>query len=240
MRLTDLVKAYDGTGDVCVWISKFELVAKLKKIEEPAQVLPLFLDGPAYSVYCELDDAKKGDVKNIKAALKDAFGVNSFLAYEQLTRRVWQDEPVDVYLTDLRRLARLAGVETDTLLMRAFVVGLPSQVSRELRASARVSSLSLAELVERARSLMAELVGSSVVAVAAKGTSYQGLNRDKRIQERKCFSCGGPHLLRACPSKKKLVCWTCGQEGHISKHCTGRQGNAQGRVSAPEALPEMD
>ena len=120
VRLTDLMRSYDGTGDVCVWISKFELVAKLKKIDDLAQVLPLFLDGPAYAVYCELDEAKKSDVESVKAALNDAFGVNPFLAYEQLTRRVWRDEPVDVYLTDLRRLAKLAGVETDKLLMRAF------------------------------------------------------------------------------------------------------------------------
>ena len=45
---------------------------------------------------------------------------------------------VDVYLSDLRRLAKLAQVESDSLLRRAFVVGLPAVVSRDLKALAKV------------------------------------------------------------------------------------------------------
>ena len=51
--------------------------------------------------------------------------------------------PVDVYLSDLHRLAKLAGVESDCLLRRAFIVGLPAVVSRELRALAKVDNLSV-------------------------------------------------------------------------------------------------
>ena len=63
-----------------------------------------------------------------------------FQAYEQLTMRVLSDESADVHLTDLRKLARLAGISSDTLLIRAFIVGLPSVVSRELRTVPKIDS----------------------------------------------------------------------------------------------------
>ena len=238
MKLTDLIRPFDGTGDVGEWISKLELVAELRKIEDLGQVLPLFLDGPAYAVYSELGASQKKDVKAVKTALTDAFGMNAFLAYEQFIQRTWRDEAVDVYLTDLRRLARLAGILSEELLKRAFVVGLPSSVSRELRASAKVNSLSLPEIVERARALMAELVQKPVVAAAAGGVAPGYANKGKRVQERRCYGCGGPHLIKNCPAEKKFVCWTCGKEGHTAKNCG--QGNGQGRVSAPEALPNVE
>ena len=56
-------------------------------------------------------------------------------------KRVWRDEPVDVYMTELRKLARLAGNTSDKLLLRAFEVGLPSVVSHELRATTNIENL---------------------------------------------------------------------------------------------------
>ena len=75
------------------------------------------------------------------------------------------------YLADLCRLARLVNVVSEELLKKAFVVGLPSSVARALRASPKVSSLSLPEIVERARVLMAKLVQRPVVAAAARGVA---------------------------------------------------------------------
>ena len=128
--------------------------------------------------------------------------MNAFQAYEQLTKRVWNDESVDVYLTDLRKLARLAGISSDTLLIKAFIVGLPSVVSRELRALSKIDSLSLKEIVDRARSLMAELVEKPVVAMAAQPTVEP--EPKSKPQNRRCFRCGGPHVMRNCKSKLKL------------------------------------
>ena len=90
--------------------------------------LPLFLDGAAFSVYLHLDE--KDCYEKVKQALIKAFSTNPFTAYEQFVQRRWSNESVDVYLSDLRRLARLAGIEENILLRRAFVVGLPSYVSR--------------------------------------------------------------------------------------------------------------
>ena len=57
--------------------------------------------------------------------------------YEQLTKRVWNDESVDVNLRDLQKLANIL---SDTLLIRSFIVGLPLVVSRESRAVFKIDS----------------------------------------------------------------------------------------------------
>ena len=97
---------------------------------------------------------------------------------------MWRDEPVDVYLTDLRRLARLAGVTSDTLLLRAFVVGLPAAVTRELRALPGMERMPLSDVVKRARCLVGELAGSfpaaglkalPIVTVAVNEKEFQAL-----------------------------------------------------------------
>lgn len=236
VKVTDLVRMYNGDGDVVEWLNKFELVVTLRDIKEPATVVPLFLEGSAFSIYNELSDSHKKSYESIKKALIEAFSLNPFQAYEQLTKRVWCDESVDVYLADLRKLARLAGVSSDTLLIRAFIVGLPSVVSRELRAVSKIDSLSLKDIVDRARSLMAELVEKPVIAVAA-----QHVEPDKsKAPNRRCFRCGGPHLIKYCKSQsnRPIICWTCGQEGHITKNCTS--GNEFRRVCAPATLQEQE
>ena len=101
----------------------------------------MFLEGPAFAVYSEMDEDLKEDIEAIKQTLTDAFSLNAFQAYEQFTHRRWKEEPVDVYLSDLRRLAKLAGIESDSLLRRAFVVGLPASVSREIKAYANCRRL---------------------------------------------------------------------------------------------------
>ena len=108
VRISDVVKPFSGEGDVVQWLDKLEIVAELRGIADVSKLLPLFLEGLAFAVYREMDPDEKGDLTAIKRALTDAFSLNAFQAYEQLTRRTWKDEPVDVYLSDLRRLAKLA------------------------------------------------------------------------------------------------------------------------------------
>lgn len=240
IKISDLLRPFDGTGDVVQWLTKLELVAELREIRDVAKTLPLFLEGAAFAVYNELDSERKGSAASIKEALEKAFSTNPFQAYEQLCRRVWRDEPVDVYMTDLRRLARLAGITSDVMLLRAFVVGLPPTVSRELRALPDVDKLPLSSVVERARCLVAELVESPVVAVAQGGQRRAGCVplSDVPGGPKRCYRCGGPHLMKFCRSPPgPVVCWSCGQEGHIAKQC---EGNETGRAGAPAALLQKD
>lgn len=238
LKISDVLRPFDGEGDIIEWLNKVELIAKLRKLTELETVIPLFLENAAFQVYNELSDSDKADVNAIKSALIDAFALNSFQAYERFTKRVWCDEPVDVFVTDLRKLARLAGVLSDRLLLNAFIVGLPAVVSRELRAVTKIESLALSEVVSRARSLMAELV-ERPISLGAAGRDEPRVDRPRAGigQAIRCFRCGGPHLMRACPSKGRFTCWTCGQEGHISKNC---QGNTQGGSGAPAVPPVQD
>lgn len=90
---------------------------------------------------------------------------------------------------------------------------LPSVVSRELRATANTENLALSDVVERARALMSELMERPCAAVAAR--QFVGRNTGSRAEEqvrnfvnkdkqtgtqggRRCYECGGPHLVRSC------------------------------------------
>ena len=171
VRLAEVVKLFFGEGDVVQWIAKFKLVAELREVKNlDKKILPLFSEGKALTVHTQFDGSARADFEAIKKKLVDVFSLSAFHAYEQLTRRVWRDEPVGVYVSDLRRLAKLAGVETDDLIRRAFVVGLPSEVYRELRVYENIDVLPVSDIVSRARALLAKQVDEDFVAVSKRMT----------------------------------------------------------------------
>ena len=108
VKLSDLIKSYKDnniSGEFGTWISKLELVAKLQKIENLKTFVPLFLNGSAFALYEQLSEDVKGDYVKLKKELLTAFILNVYSAYSQLRERALQDnETVDVYLADLRRL----------------------------------------------------------------------------------------------------------------------------------------
>ena len=251
VKLTDIITRYiDSTtsGDFAEWIDKLELVARLQGITDLKTFLPLFLSGAAFAVYKQLPETETQDYAKLKAALLQAFGVNCYLAYEQLQRRVLQDgETVDVYLADLRKLVGLMGQgSAEPLLKCAFMAGLPSDVSVQLKSVAAVETLELSELVSRARMMLS--MRSSDVACAA---AYYNGGKMKRTG---CYTCGSAnHFARDCPKQRdgvptpkhppRRACYVCGDESHIARNCPKRSnvqsqtGNVRGEVSAPDASP---
>ena len=96
----------DSTQNVVEWLEKAELVCKLRGVAHLESVLPLRLTGGAFAVYQQLPDADKQDIGKITKALRTAFAVDSFTAYEQFVgRRLQHGETVDMFLAELRRLA---------------------------------------------------------------------------------------------------------------------------------------
>ena len=166
-----LIPEFGGgeSQDVDEWLDKVKLVCELRGISHPATVIPLRLAGGAFAVYQQLPLAEKKDFSNIKQALRTAFAADSFLAYEWfIVRKLQPGETVDVFLAELRKLAASLGVLPDKVLSCAFVAGLPDAVRQLLRASCRMDTLMIKQLLAQARAIMSE--ETDVVADQVKVT----------------------------------------------------------------------
>lgn len=149
-------------------------------------------------------------------------------------------------MSDLRRLGSLAGIISDDLLRVAFVSGLPSSVSAQLRAMPSIKKMALSELVEIARALLSEIIrdekaeqtdGHKFGAVASRQKWIPRRSETRFTEERgnrrevKCFECGGPHLRKWCKQRR---CFKCGELGHLANSCQLElPGNGTGKPWAP-------
>ena len=162
-----------------------------------------------FAVYEQLCKEEQEDADGIADALLAAFGVDAFQAYEEFqTRTRRPGEPVDVFLSELRRLAGLAGFcGNDDLLHSAFIVGLPQAVSTQLRATPGVRTMVLSEVVGLTRVLISEQMreeraSEESFAAAAKTREVgRGAGEERQAASLRCFGCGGPHLRRRCPQR---------------------------------------
>jgi hypothetical protein len=237
---------YNTTGEFSVWVEKLELVAQLQDIRDKLKFLPLFLSGPAFAVYQQLADDVKADYAKLKKELTTAFSTNAFASYEQLRNRVLADgESVDVYLADLRRLVNLMGqTNADPLLRCAFVAGLPADVALQLKSTVDAESMNLAELVSKARAMLASKGDSAgYVCAGVRQDSKTSVRPDSKAIQ--CYKCSGRgHMARDCPTDRVAArqnrvrkCYMCDATDHLVYKCPQRTGNGNGGVSAPDAHP---
>lgn len=106
---SDMMKPYNGKGDVVAWLKKAELVAKLMEIADLASFIPLYLEGDALASYLEMKESDQASAEKIKNRLKEAFTEGMFRAYGRLSCVRWTGEQVDAFANEIRRLAGLAG-----------------------------------------------------------------------------------------------------------------------------------
>lgn len=249
---SDMMRCYDGTGDVVAWLKKAKLVAKLMEIKDIASFMPLYLEGDALALYLEMSEGDQVDAGKIEGRLKEAFAQGRFEAYGKLKGLRWTGEQVDVYANEIRRLAGLAGWTGGGLELAvklAFTTGFPDRISTELKQVKDFETVSVSELITRARVLVSGGY-QEVAAVAARGpyvmTKRQAPPSDStggrggaRGFNGRCFRCGGPHMARECKEPKPpVVCYRCGKEGHIASRC--EQGNGRGGAVASEATPLVE
>ena len=228
-----LIPEYDGSPGqpVVEWLEKVELVCSLRGVEDVASVIPLRLTGGAFAVYLQLAAHDRADVGAIKRALLAAFAADSFVAFEQfMARKLSDGEMPDVFLADLRRLASLFGGLPEKALTCAFVAGMPEDVRQILRAGSRMEDLTLPQILERSRAVMADKgqIGAANVCFGASGAA-----REPRAEATglRCYACGGPnHFARDCRARQR--------PGNSSAARRQRaQGNGGGKGASARASP---
>lgn len=252
---SDMMRCYDGSGDVVAWMKKAKLVARLMEIKDLASFIPLYLEGDALALYLEMSEEDQLKVEKIEDRLKEAFAQGRFEAYRKLTDLRWVGEKVDVFANELRRLAGLSGWKGDGLELAvklAFVTGFPDRVSAELKQMKDFDEVSMSDLITRARVLVAGNTGASeeVAAVATKEQVTATTRHDPqrmnsgskggaRVFRGRCFRCNGPHMARECKEPRPPVtCYRCGKEGHVAYRC--EQGNDRWGAAAPAVTPSDD
>ena len=258
VKLTDVVKVFEGTGDFASWLKKFQLACKLRKVkdDEMATTLPMFLESQAFDVYDQLDEGTASDYDRLKAALLSAFCVNSFGAYEQLKgRRLQGDESPDVYLADLKKYLSLCeGGELPAGVLRcSFVAGLPLEVQSQVLSVQEVHKKSAEELLPLVKSMLSarkvlslpseQLMGAAAATSSGPGKSTpvgrmgasaksQPIREGARPPRRGsgCFNCGGEyHIARNCPTKSNSGnCFRCGGPNHVARDCLAPAPRWQG------------
>ncbi|QQP40881.1 Uncharacterized protein FKW44_015076, partial [Caligus rogercresseyi] len=99
-------------GEVEVWIKQAELAGTLLGIEDLSVVIPMFMDGKAFSVYDQLGEEEKRDHHRIFDSLRNAFSLGPFAAFEELTRKKWNPgESIEVFLAERKKFISLMGVK---------------------------------------------------------------------------------------------------------------------------------
>ena len=186
---TDIIKPFYGDGDVCVWIKKGELVAKLTGVPNEPLFIPLYLEGGALAVYMEVEASDQSDASKIKDKLIELFSDSVFVAYTKLTCTKWKGEAVDIYVNELRRLVGLAvleGTSCEHVVKLAFVSGFPDDISVELQQIPNIKTVHMTEVLTRARILVANLgMSTNVAALSLKDKEYYRKIRNQSEPNRK-------------------------------------------------------
>ena len=222
VKFADIVPMYRGVGDFSQWVDKLELVADLQQVAKLETFLLLFLADGAFVVYKSLSETIKKDYSQLKSKLLAAFDKDMFSAYAAfISRRLMPDESVDVYCSELSRLASLVASNVpDDFLKAAFINGLAENMKNTLKAANGMRSMSLPEIVERCRSLISENTSYGMISTG----TYK--KRQHFGGPLKCFSCGkAGRISKFCRGRNQIdnsniKCFKCGVVGHISKECS--------------------
>lgn len=222
---------YSGRADWEAFHAQFEILARAADWSEDDKALQLAmcLNDEALSCLLQLSPAEREDYGALVGALQRRFGQSNLpgvLRAELTNRQRQPGEPLRVLANDIETLARKAYAHMPTAVQNElardqFIRALSPRGLRVQTQLAHPSSLQEAlELAVEREAVGAAAEGDQEPVARAMVHSSPG-------QEKPAWAAELTELIRAVslhqthnnpsPHRSPPVCWTCGQQGHISR-----------------------
>ena len=145
------------SGDITQWLLHFEICSKANGWDagKKALKLPTLLEGEALAAWTELTEEQQADYAITTKQLKKKLSPLEFSSLEAFhKRKLRPGEALSMFLQDLKQMLlhampNIDGEPRNQLLLYQFLAGLPVSVSRQLWATADITTVEKA--LERAR-----------------------------------------------------------------------------------------
>lgn len=259
LKLVDVVRRFNGdaTDDLEKWLDRFKVAMDVtgsyksdsERDKAMAKVMPLFLDGSAYSTWKQLTDSQKEDLDEVRSALRRVYGLSKISAWNKIkNKRIYPGEAVDVVADELRDLLRIVIEDEppDRLVAVTLIDTLPQRIAEQVTLLYG-EKMELRDVLSCAKSLQVSAQGHDSMTTAAAGTLPGQPSIESRgplPQSPRCLCCRRlGHQRNEC----HIICFRCGQRGHFQRTCKSKkehqyqpQGNEQAGAVFPDRIAPAD
>lgn len=254
LKLVDAVRSFKGepSDDLELWLDRFTVALDVTgkyatdkdRDAEMARLMPLFLEGRAYSTWKQLTDVQKADLSEVKLTLRRVYGLSKMVAWKKIKNlRLFPGELVDVLADEISGLLKtVLGVDPpETLVSITLIDAMPRKLAEQVTLL-HGEKMILRDVISCAKSLqIGQGITETEIPVAAAVPSSRDhrpgpqnrMSNSPRLQPPiRCKCCGRyGHLIRDC----YITCYRCGQRGHYQADCRVEiSGNDKAGSASPD------